>query len=185
VRGHRVYYYNFPPTNLTTTVLQFNLSVVWSQQRPCQRGWSSAYHEKAGFWSLAGPCDICGGWTGTGTAVSPRTWDSSCNIITLTIYIHSLINLRNCQRHKITKYSITRLFGNWNCISPQVRTNTHQNSNLSKMPLSENNMKYWNKRRGTRWSSGWGTALQTGRSWVRFPMVSLDFFIDIILPVAL
>jgi len=27
-----------------------------------------------------------------------------------------------------------------------------------------------------------GTALQAGRSRVRFPMVSLDFFIDIILP---
>jgi hypothetical protein len=39
--------------------------------------------------------------------------------------------------------------------------------------------------RATRWRSGWGTALQTGRSRVRFPMVSLDFFIDIILPAAL
>ena len=32
---------------------------------------------------------------------------------------------------------------------------------------------------------GWGTALQVGRSRVRFPMVSLDFFFDIILPAAL
>ena len=32
---------------------------------------------------------------------------------------------------------------------------------------------------------GWGTALQAGRSRVRFPMVSLDSFIDIILPAAL
>jgi hypothetical protein len=32
---------------------------------------------------------------------------------------------------------------------------------------------------------GWGTALQTGRSQVRFPMVSLEFFIYIILPAAL
>jgi hypothetical protein len=30
-----------------------------------------------------------------------------------------------------------------------------------------------------------GTALQTGRSWVRFPMVSLEFLIGIILSVAL
>jgi len=30
-----------------------------------------------------------------------------------------------------------------------------------------------------------GTALQTGRSRDRFPMVSLEFFINIILPVAL
>jgi len=32
---------------------------------------------------------------------------------------------------------------------------------------------------------GWGTALQVRRSWVQFPMVSLEFFIDIILPAAL
>ena len=32
---------------------------------------------------------------------------------------------------------------------------------------------------------GWGTALQVRRSWVRFPMVPLEFFIDIILPAAL
>ena len=39
---------------------------------------------------------------------------------------------------------------------------------------------------GVRGSAvGWGTALQTGRSRVRFPMVSLKFFIDIILPAAL
>jgi len=31
----------------------------------------------------------------------------------------------------------------------------------------------------------WGNALQTGRSQIRFPMVSLEFFIDIILPAAL
>jgi len=30
-----------------------------------------------------------------------------------------------------------------------------------------------------------GTALQVGRSRIRFPMVSLEFFIDIILPAAL
>jgi hypothetical protein len=32
---------------------------------------------------------------------------------------------------------------------------------------------------------GWGTALQAGRLRVRFPMVSLNFFIDTILPAAL
>ena len=32
---------------------------------------------------------------------------------------------------------------------------------------------------------GSGTALQVGMSRVRFPMVSLEFFIDIILPAAL
>jgi hypothetical protein len=38
---------------------------------------------------------------------------------------------------------------------------------------------------GTRWRSGWGTALQTTSSQDRFPMVSLEFFIDITLPAAL
>jgi hypothetical protein len=39
---------------------------------------------------------------------------------------------------------------------------------------------------GARGSAvGWGTALQVGRSRVRLPMLSLEFFIDIILPAAL
>jgi hypothetical protein len=38
---------------------------------------------------------------------------------------------------------------------------------------------YWGTRGG---AVCWGTALQTGRSRDRFPMVSLEFFIDIILP---
>jgi hypothetical protein len=37
---------------------------------------------------------------------------------------------------------------------------------------------YWHHQNG---AVGWGTALQTGRSRVRFLMVSLKFFIDIIL----
>ena len=32
---------------------------------------------------------------------------------------------------------------------------------------------------------GWGIALQAGRTWARFPMVSLKFFIDIILRAAI
>jgi hypothetical protein len=32
---------------------------------------------------------------------------------------------------------------------------------------------------------GWGTALQVGRTRVRFPMVSLEFFIDVIISTAL
>jgi hypothetical protein len=43
----------------------------------------------------------------------------------------------------------------------------------------------WRSGLGTRWRSGLGTALQTGRSRDRFPMVSLEFFIEIILPTAL
>jgi hypothetical protein len=37
----------------------------------------------------------------------------------------------------------------------------------------------------TEHAAGWGTLLQAGRSRVRFPMASLEFLIDIILPVAL
>jgi len=40
----------------------------------------------------------------------------------------------------------------------------------------------WRPRGG---AVGWGTALHAGRSRVQFQMVSLEFFIDIILPVAL
>jgi len=32
---------------------------------------------------------------------------------------------------------------------------------------------------------GWGTALQAGRSRVRFWLVSLEYFIDVILPTAM
>jgi hypothetical protein len=40
--------------------------------------------------------------------------------------------------------------------------------------------------RGSRGGvDGWGTALQSGMSRVRFPMVSLEFFIEIFLPAAL
>jgi hypothetical protein len=45
-------------------------------------------------------------------------------------------------------------------------------------------MKLYNDR-GTRWRSGCGTALRTGRSRDQAPMASLEFFIDIILPAAL
>jgi hypothetical protein len=38
---------------------------------------------------------------------------------------------------------------------------------------------------GAQWLSGYDTTLQIGRSRVRFPMVSLEFFSDIILPVTL
>jgi hypothetical protein len=37
----------------------------------------------------------------------------------------------------------------------------------------------------TQWHNGWSTALQTGRLRDWFPMVSLEFFIGIILPAAL
>ena len=38
---------------------------------------------------------------------------------------------------------------------------------------------------GPRWHNGYGAVLQIGRSLVQFQMVSLKFFIDIILPITL
>ena len=43
--------------------------------------------------------------------------------------------------------------------------------------------KYWTKTGYRSWSRG--TALQARRSWIRLPMGSLEFFSDLILPVAL
>jgi hypothetical protein len=40
-------------------------------------------------------------------------------------------------------------------------------------------------RQDTEQAVGWGTALQTGRWRVRFPMVSMEFFIDLKLPASL
>ena len=43
-------------------------------------------------------------------------------------------------------------------------------------------IRVWKGPRGD--AGGWCTALQAGRSWIPFLMVSLEFFIDMILPVA-
>jgi len=44
---------------------------------------------------------------------------------------------------------------------------------------------YMRKDWGPRWYSGLGAVIQIGRSLVRFQIMSLEFFIDIILPIAL
>jgi hypothetical protein len=47
-------------------------------------------------------------------------------------------------------------------------------------------VKKGNKNAGARGGSvGWGTVLQAGKSRVRFPFVTWEFFVDIILPAAL
>jgi hypothetical protein len=46
--------------------------------------------------------------------------------------------------------------------------------------------KWMNQNSGSHCGNvGWGTALQAGRARDRFPMVSLEVFMDIILPAAL
>jgi hypothetical protein len=47
------------------------------------------------------------------------------------------------------------------------------------------NLKLWYRKGPCGSAFGWGTALQVGRSRVWFPMVSLVFFIDVILQAAL
>jgi hypothetical protein len=52
--------------------------------------------------------------------------------------------------------------------------------------VHRNNILIYISKKGPRGSAvDWGTALQSGRSRVRFLMVSLEFFIHIILPAAL
>jgi hypothetical protein len=59
----------------------------------------------------------------------------------------------------------------------QRRTDTHSWNVIFCIPIKAN---------GARGGAvGWGTALQAGRSRIRFPMLSLEFFIDIIVPAAL
>ena len=50
------------------------------------------------------------------------------------------------------------------------------------IPFFPSVQQFWAARVG---AIGWGTALQAGRSRVRFPMVSIEFFIDIFISVAL
>jgi hypothetical protein len=52
---------------------------------------------------------------------------------------------------------------------------------LSAQRLSERTLLNSLKRGG---AVGWGSALQAGKSQARFPMVSLEFFIGMILPAA-
>jgi len=51
-------------------------------------------------------------------------------------------------------------------------------------PTDINIVMYWHFE-GTWCAFGWGPVLQAIRSWVQFLMVSLEFFMDIILPAAL
>jgi hypothetical protein len=74
------------------------------------------------------------------------------------------------------------------CLLPLTNLNVHGTRELYKLILKIINSKKMCSTHYSRASSdavGLGTALQAGRSRVRFPMVSLEFFIDVILPVAL
>jgi hypothetical protein len=61
-----------------------------------------------------------------------------------------------------------------------------QRNEFTTQLLMNNNLRTPYKATGVRGAAvGWGTALQTGRSWVQFPMESLEFFSNLILLVAL
>ena len=69
----------------------------------------------------------------------------------------------------------------------QLLYGTQQVGSTKVEGLWEITAKFWYLKlsKGARGGAdGWGTALQTGRLRVRFPMVSLEFFIDKILPAA-
>ena len=73
--------------------------------------------------------------------------------------------------------AVVMKYGNLNFLEP---SGPLQAPNGAALPLSVHLML------GARGDAvGWGTALQAGRSRVRFPMVSLEIFIYIILPAAL
>ena len=69
----------------------------------------------------------------------------------------------------------------WHLAQPAVQPTT---KNIPTLPIIIGSTSYiWGHAAGS--AVGWGTALQVGKSRVRFPMVSLKFFIEINLPAAL
>jgi hypothetical protein len=93
-------------------------------------------------------------------------------------------NSYTCRLHSFSIFLITSTFSS--TLKPSVGECSYVIT--SPLPMSlfrpRIDVATWQSR-DTRWRSGWGTALQTGRSRDRFPMVSLELSIDIILPTAI
>jgi hypothetical protein len=105
------------------------------------------------------------GWQYGRTNSIPQN-DSKCD---RKVVKHLEVSLR---MHGIVTFSV------WSLCVAFPSEQTHQNWKLKYLQSKH----LFGARGG---AVGWGTALQTERSRVRFPMVSLKFFIDIILPAAL
>jgi hypothetical protein len=100
--------------------------------------------------------------------------------ITFVVFECYVFN-KNCRKSRTNKISTFLQSGVWTkylwFASKFLEPYGWQRSDVN----NKNLQNQW----GTRWLSSWGTALQTGRSRDGFPIVSLEFFIGIILPAAL
>jgi hypothetical protein len=94
------------------------------------------------------------------------------------LYFSCFVRMAEKQTAIISAYSI-----NWLVFTTE-KHNVHSEVRAEYLYTTEINFTPKGLR-GTRWRSGWGAALQTGRSRNRFPMVTMEFFIDTILPAAL
>ena len=98
---------------------------------------------------------------------------SDARIKTYMVHVRTLngiLHLHNSQ----TKTNFTFLGP---CIVIYFYSKTNKMHNISNLFILEQHSTCFGRSLSLRGSAvGWGTALQTGRSRVRFPMVSLDFF---------
>ena len=109
--------------------------------------------------------------------------NSLCYFLCESKCICTVIFLTSSQSHWATQVDEVELavwFGHGAFVLSAEPINLQPNTFKIKMP---NQSKYYEG--SHRGAVGWGTALQVGRLWVWFPVVYLEFFIDIILPAAL
>jgi hypothetical protein len=109
---------------------------------------------------------------------------SSIPVLLKRIRWRTLSCVHDCElKDKDQLYFCMNLYSTCNGLStrkgthPKIKTDFTYNYNF--IYNFQGKWKYYievTTERGTRWRSGWRTALQTGRSRVRFPMVLLDFF---------
>jgi hypothetical protein len=99
---------------------------------------------------------------------------------------HSIWNAHNAQMH----YTVRNIF-HAKCLSEegeiflQSTMFIFHSDVVNNISSNRNIIMYTTYYEACGGAVGWGTVLQAGRLWVRFPMVSLELFIDIILPAAL
>jgi len=144
--------------------------------RPCRFKWTRSFRRK----TKSGFC-ACAITFKTQSNILP-TFLINLSVQTLRVknYFWMLYLWRSITRCVITQKNTVRIYF-------AEKTLRHTTISLSRRTRFFGDIRLFNLLlQGARGSAVcWGTALQTGRSRVRFSMVSLDFSIDISLPVAL